>query len=68
MRRICDCRNCSRHQSYHGRQDRTVGRVSVISGAVSERKSTGDKTEKAICERKDKTGEADPAGKEKSEY
>ena len=31
-------------------------------------KRTGKKTGKAICERKDKTGKADHAGKEKSEY
>lgn len=62
MRMDFDCRNYSRHQSYHGGQDRTVGRVSGISGAVSERKGTGEKTGKDVCERKDKTGEADITG------
>lgn len=54
---ICDCRNCSRHQSYHGGQDWTVGRVSGISGTVSEGEGSREKTGKAVCERKNKTGE-----------
>lgn len=65
---FADCRNCSRHQSYHGGQDRTVDRVSGISGTVSEGEGSREKTGKDVCERKNKTGETNSTGKEKSEY
>ena len=45
-----------------------VDRVSGISGTVSEGEGSREKTGKAVCERKNKTGETNSTGKEKSEY
>lgn len=62
------CDSMPSDQSYHGGQDWTVGRVSGISGTVSEGEGSREKTGKAVCERKNKTGETNSTGKEKSEY
>lgn len=49
-------------------EDKTVGRVSGISGSVPKREGTGEKCGEAVCERKDKTGEVDVTRQENRKY